>query len=161
MIAHRSGKMYEDNCYGYPFRQNNGGRSESRKKYVGDCGAIALAIVSGKSYDDCVAALKDGALFSNSGCFFNCFVHSLDWEDKTFDGLSFQWMSFPAVKGEIRMRAKEFCEKFPRGNFVIRVSRHYLACIDGVMQGEYPIEADRCIYGAWRVVRAIEKQEAA
>lgn len=159
----RAGKRkWNDNHYGYPFKQADGGRSFASKKYQGDCGPIALAIASGRSYDEAAEALaEDGGLVGRDGCWIDHFVRALEWQEKSFYGLDFKWLSFPAVKGQVRMRAEEFCKRFPTGNFILRVSRHYIACVDGVVMGEYPIAPDRCIYGAWEVVKADEQKQAA
>lgn len=159
----RGGKrQWNDNHYGYPFKQADGGRANAKKKYWGDCGPIALAIATGRSYDECTEALaEDGMLLRSTGSDIEAMIHSLEWQKKDFYGLRFEKLSFPAVKGQVRMRAGEFCEKFPAGSFILRVSRHYIACVDGVVMGEYPIEADRCIYGALRVVQANRAEKAA
>jgi hypothetical protein len=148
-------KKWNDNHYGYPFKQADGGRSVATKKYWGDCGPIALAIATGLPYDQCTAALaEDCAMDPSGGSWLDHFVHALGWQEKDFYGFKFEWRSFSAVKGQVRMRPKEFCRQFPTGNFILSVSRHYVACVDGVLMGEYPVAPDRCIYGAWRVYKA-------
>lgn len=156
-------KAWADNHFGYPFRQNDGGRSQASKKYWGDCGPIAMAIASGRSYDECSAELKEqsGSLNGSTGTNIEGLIHQLEWEDRTFYGIIFERISFPAEKGKDRMRAGEFCKKFPTGRYVLRVSRHYIACVDGVVMGEYPIEPDRCIYAAIKISNVEEMKEAA
>lgn len=159
----RGGKTkWNDNHYGYPFKQADGGRTEANKKYWGDCGVIALALTCGIPYDAAAEALaEDGGLVGRDGCWISHFVHALAWQEKDFYGIGFKWQSFQAVKGEVRMRAGEFCKRFPSGHFILKVSRHVIACIDGVLMGEYPIAPDRCIYGAWEVRKADEQKQAA
>jgi hypothetical protein len=100
--------------------------------------------------------LEDGLLMGRGGSSIEMLAHSLEWQEKDFFGMRFRRISFPAIKGQARMRPGKFCETYPVGRFILRVSRHFIACVDGVLMGEYPIAPDRCIYAALEVVKAAE-----
>ena len=142
----------------YPFLENDGGRSQSRRpKQSNDCTVRALAIACEKPYDDVYGFLR--TLGRECGRRFNMKILITPprgrngAEIQTFLGAKLVWRSFPAVKGQRRMNPVQFTLTFTRGRFICRTAKHVFAVIDGVVYDTEPESADRCIYGAWAVER--------
>jgi hypothetical protein len=70
------------------------------------------------------------------------------------NGHRFEWLPFPAVKGQPRMNPARFTQEFPKGRFICQEAGHVVAWIDGVRHDAFQVYPRRCIYGAWRVVCA-------
>lgn len=138
-----------------PFLATDAGRSTSRRpRQKNDCTVRALALATGSTYDEAYEALA-AAGRKCAGRF-----HFGRWaKDATFNGHRFVWRPFPAIKGELRMNPVRFAMANPKGSFILRVSKHVLAAVDGVLmddsaeQGSSGLEW-RCVYGAWEAVCA-------
>jgi hypothetical protein len=134
----------------YPFIAHNGGRTEAKKRYRGDCGVIALAIITGRSYDEVAESLREEcALGPTGGTGFERWQHALEWQGRTFHGLKFERVTFLAIEGEPRVDAAEFAKRHPVGRYYVHMRRHAMACVDGVFMGEWA--ADRVIYKAYKI----------
>jgi hypothetical protein len=77
------------------------------------------------------------------------------WEDqitKTLDDLGFEWerISFPAVKGEDRMKATTLSKIDPDGKYIIRVAKHVSALDEGVLLDTWNCSY-KCVYFAWKI----------
>lgn len=141
----------------YAFVHNDGGRATSKRpRQTNDCGVLALAITTETPYDAVYDDLKaEGCRSCNTGTFFSRFVGQLAWDDRDYKGRLFDWRSFPAVKGQPRMRCALFCKLHPQGRYILKMARHLVACVDGVIMGDFAPDETRCIYGAWEVITPI------
>lgn len=132
---------------GYPFTFTDGGRSMSarpRQKY--DCTVIALAIATGKPYDQCYAECAAGGRKPSRSFDFEEFIQ----HNPVLLGHHITRLSFPAVKGQRRMHTSTFCERYNDGAFIARVAKHVFAVLDGVVYDEEPPRENACIYVAYR-----------
>jgi hypothetical protein len=59
------------------------------------------------------------------------------------------WQPFQAVKGEPRVTPWTFVQSRPQGPYILRVSKHVCAVLDGVIIDDHSFDPGRCVYGAW------------
>jgi hypothetical protein len=137
------------------FQYNDGGRAEAGYKgQAGDCVVRAIAIATGKSYQEVYDAInlaaKDERLTkrqkkrSSSRTGVNRtmtrrYLASLGW----------QWVPTMRI-GQgctVHLRADEL----PTGTIITKLSKHVTAVIDGVVQDTYDPSRNgtRCVYGYW------------
>jgi hypothetical protein len=140
----------EHDGYRAKWLQHDAGRSTSKRpKARNDCTVRAIAAVTGAPYDaayEWIAAggRKSGKRFKLKPFFAaNVFLHDADWR--------FAWTPYPAVKGERRMNVIAFVATHPRGRYVIQVSKHVIAVVDGVLIDDHLPRLNACVYGAWTV----------
>ena len=57
-----------------------------------------------------------------------------------------KWIATPALKGKSRMTALEFAKKHPKGRFVLYMSHHVAACVDGVILDAWNC-GEKCLVG--------------
>lgn len=131
----------------YPFVKCDGGRVQSKRpRQTNDCTVRALAIATGADYDVAYDTLKEAGRKCSRG------FHFRKWAAKhSFNGFAFEWMPFPAVKGQRRMNPATFCKQFAEGRYIVKTAKHVFAIIDGVVHDSWEQRADRCIYGCWKV----------
>lgn len=146
-IGSRDGEHY---VHVAPFRQSDAGRGASRRPRQGnDCTVVALAHATGRPYDQCYDALK--AAGRKSGRRFDLRAWS---RTATFQGWRLVWRPFPAVKGHSRVNPATFALKHRQGRYILRVSKHVLACVDGIVLDATRPDPHRCVYGAWELIPA-------
>jgi hypothetical protein len=51
------------------------------------------------------------------------------------------------------MNPVTFCEQFTQGIYIARTAKHVFTVAFGVVYDTFPERDDRCIYGAWKIVR--------
>lgn len=139
------------------WQQNDGGREAAGYKgQAGDCVTRAIAIATGKPYQEVYDALnglavnerkgkrKRGKSSARNGVYratFAKYLLSLGW----------QWHPTMAIgQGcKVHLRADEL----PQGNLIVSVSRHMVAVINGVIHDTHDPsrEGTRCVYGYWSV----------
>lgn len=112
---------------------------------VRDCVKRAFALASGKPYKEVSAELnrlkkKTGAKYFNYKSNWKVYVKLQGW----------QKMSFPAVKGVPRMNGERFCERYPKGTYVLSMACHLTAVVDGVIYDTWNC-SKKCVYNAWKV----------
>jgi hypothetical protein len=78
-----------------------------------------------------------------------------NWEDqvtKTLDDLGVKWerISFPGVKGQKRMTAKELVKMDPNGKYIIRITKHVAALDGGKLLDTWDC-SDKCVYFVWKI----------
>jgi hypothetical protein len=61
-------------------------------------------------------------------------------------------LSFPAKKGQPRMKASEFARRYPKGSFILHQANHVVAVEDGIVYDRFDSTA-RCVYEAWEIKR--------
>lgn len=127
----------------YTWICTDGGRASStRPKQKNDCTVRALAIARNLPYDDAYDVLKDAGRKCGRGFDFVKWIDAQPWATK---------ISFPAVKGQRRMTPAQFCQDFPRGIFILRVTKHVLVVKEGVVYDAFENRPDRCVYACWSV----------
>jgi hypothetical protein len=70
--------------------------------------------------------------------------------DKVLDHLGWEWVSTMGIGTGCTVHLDE--AELPEGRIIARVSRHYVALIDGVIHdtGNPSRGGSRCVYGYWR-----------
>ena len=143
------------------FQFNDGGREESGYKgFTGDCVTRAIAIASGfpyqKVYDDLFEATKTFAeskarckvarSLRKTGCSPRKGVFREIYEPYLRDN-GFEWVSVMGIGKGCTIHVK--ADELPKGNLILRLSKHLTAFVDGVLQDTYDCsrEGTRCVYG--------------
>ena len=143
------------------FQFNDGGREESGYKGVtGDCVTRAIAIASGfpyqKVYDELFEATKTFAeskarckvarSLRKTGCSPRKGVFREIYEPYLRDN-GFEWVSVMGIGKGCTIHVK--ADELPKGNLILRLSKHLTAFVDGVLQDTYDCsrEGTRCVYG--------------
>ena len=133
------------------FKFNDGGRSNYYKATkVGDCGVRALAIVLDKDYKEvykqvdhfCKTVRTKGRGFSSprNG------IHR-EIMDAAAEYYGLKWV--PTMKVGQGCTTHLDAKELPAGRVLCRVSNHYAAVIDGVLNDTYDSSrgGKRCVYG--------------
>lgn len=134
---------------------DDGGRAESgRKGAAEDCVARAVAIATGKAYDEVYEILAEGAgnERGSKGRSARNRIHTdRKWFKDAMVSLSFTWTPTMKVGSgcKVHLRAGEL----PMGRLVVSVSRHMVAMIDGVIRDTFDPSrgGTRCVYGYWEL----------
>lgn len=139
------------------WQQNDGGREAAGYKgQAGDCVTRAIAIATGKPYQEIYDALnglavnerkgkrKRGKSSARNGVYrstFSKYLLSLGW----------QWHPTMAIGQGCKVHLK--ADELPQGNLIVSVSRHMVAVINGVIHDTHDPSRDgtRCVYGYWSV----------
>lgn len=133
------------------FQYDDGGRAESGfKGEADDCACRAIAIATGESYLTIYNRIKEEAKperrsrksHPRNGVYAKLVGRIL----KSYD---FEWV--PAMKIGSGCTVHLNKDELPEGTLVARVSKHFVAVIDGVI---YDIQdpsrgGSRCVYGYW------------
>jgi hypothetical protein len=137
-----------------PFRYNDGGRSEAG--YVGkagDCSTRSISIATGIPYQDVYDQLnalcktnrtsrvqRDSARNGVGMPVIHRYMKSLGW----------QWTPTMQIGSGCRVHLAP--EELPSGRLVVRVSKHLVAVIDGVIHdtSDCSRAGTRCVYGYWQ-----------
>ena len=131
----------------YPFRQDDGGRSTSRRpRQKSDCAVRALAIASGLPYDRVYDDLATMGRRCSRG---------------TPKGTIAAWLrlrcdaarhAFPATAGRPRMHVDTFLAgPGAQGRWVVRIAGHVFAALDGTAYDTSAPRQNACVYCAWRI----------
>ncbi len=141
-----------------PFIFNDGGRAEAGYKgKAGDCVTRAIAIATGKPYQEIYTKLANGNATQRQGKRSRSADGKLTaslgintkrkWFKDFMTELGFVWTPTMLIgQGcKVHLRADEL----PSGRLVVAVSGHYVAVIDGVIHDTYNAdrEGTRCVYG--------------
>ena len=62
-------------------------------------------------------------------------------------------LSFPAKRGQPRMTPIDFCRRYPRGRYILKLAHHVVAVVDGRYYDKWNC-GDKCVYTAWRICQA-------
>jgi len=123
------------------------GRSQSKRpKQKNDCTVRALALATGKEYDDVYDELARQGRKCNKG-----FKNKEMFNRKDFEvfGVKFRWESYKAVKNERRLNSDTWNKT---GEFIVRTAKHTAYVKDNLLYDTFPM-IDRCIYGSWEIIR--------
>ncbi len=63
---------------------------------------------------------------------------------------SMRKLSFPAKRGQRRMTGAQFCVRYPRGRFVLRMAGHVVCAKDGQLYDTGDCSLS-CVYTAWEL----------
>jgi len=150
-----------------PFVKTDGGRREAgftNEKTAGDCVARAVAIASGRPYIEVYAELaeinarmkltkrrKKRALAGRHTASEGIYTTSKLFKDyMKLNG--FEWTPTMQIGSgcRVHVRASELPKK---GRFVLRLSKHAAALVDGILMDAYDCSRDgtRAVYGYWRL----------
>ena len=145
------------------YQFNDGGRAAAGfKGQAGDCVCRAIAIAAGLPYADVYNVLAEGnkkqRITRRSGKHksagkrtANDGIHtSRKWFRDYMKSLGFQWVSSMGIGSGCRVHLR--ADELPGGRIIVKLSRHYAAVIDGVMQDTHEGSrgGTRCVYGYWQ-----------
>ncbi len=132
------------------FVQSDGGRARSRRpRQKDDCTVRALAVVTGRPYDEAYDALAAAGRRASRGFDFRRWAATA-----CFAGFRLRWTPLPAVRGRPRTTPDSFVRDHPEGRFVLRTAKHVMACVDGAVHDTHQPRPGRCVYGYWTLDRA-------
>lgn len=115
-----------------------------KKKIVGDCVKRAITKVTDMDYMQVSRELNRYKKVTGS----NKFNTSVNSNAYVQDVLNMKKISFPASKGEARMNGRTFCEQYPKGRYILRMAKHWTACVDGVIYDTWDC-SEKCVYFAF------------
>lgn len=134
---------------------NDGGRSAAGYKgATGDCVTRAIAIATGKPYQevyDLVNAVskaseqrrrRKGRSSARTGVYKGAI-------QATLAQLGWRWVPTMAIGQGCKVHLK--AEELPAGRLIVSVSKHLVAVIDGVIHDTFDPSrgGTRCVYGYW------------
>lgn len=135
---------------------DDGGRKESGYKgNAGDCVTRAIAIITGKPYQEIYDALNQLSTKERTGKRKKTIsnsrrgVHKATYK-KYLLGLGYKWTPTMLIGQGCKVHLK--AEELPSGKLIVAVSRHLVAVIDGVIHDTPDCSRDgnRCVYGYFR-----------
>lgn len=152
---------------GVQFIETDGGRKEAgfEKEDVSDCVCRAVAIASGRPYNEIYRRLSEGNykqrkskhvkdnwggknLHNNAdyGVFTN-----RKWFKDYMKELGFEWFPTMSIGSGCKVHVK--ASELPKGRLVLKLSRHSAAFIDGVLHDTYDCSrgGKRCVYGYYKL----------
>jgi hypothetical protein len=139
------------------WKYNDGGRkSAGYKGQAGDCVTRAIAIATGKPYQEVYDALnglavnertgkrKRGKSSARNGVYRSTFA-------KYLLSLGWKWNPTMAIGQGCKVHLKE--NELPRGNLIVSVSHHMVAVVNGIIHDTHDPSRDgtRCVYGYWSI----------
>lgn len=139
----------------YPFQYSDAGRSKSKRpRQKNDCTVRALALATGVDYDVAYTYLAVQGRKCSSGYNLTSLLTWFAQHEYSLWGCKFDYISFPAVKGQKRMNIVSFLEEFQEGAYIIKTAKHVACVKDGVLFDTVPEREDRCVYCAWKVEKS-------
>ncbi len=139
---------------------NDGGRKAAgRKGDTGDCVTRAIAIATGLPYLEVYDVLAEGNKTQRRGkhdkkgrtrSASNGINTKRKWFKDYMKSLGFEWVAVMGIGTGCIMHLHP--DEIPMGTIIAKVSRHYVAVIDGVVYDTYDPSrnGNRCVYGYWR-----------
>ena len=118
-----------------------------KQKLVEDCAKRAISKASGKDYREISSALNRHKKITGA----QRFNSNNNWPSFIEQVLHGKKMSFPAIKGSTRITGNEFCKKYPKGKYILRMARHLTACVDGNIYDTWDC-TDKCVCKAWKLM---------
>ena len=138
------------------FNYNDGGRADAGfKGKAGDCACRAIAIATGLNYKDAYKLINDFAKNEKLGKRKKTRSNARtgvynDTMKKIMESLGWEWVATMGIGSGCKVHMES--DELPNGNIIVRVSKHYAAVIDGVLNDTYDSSRDgsRCVYGYYR-----------
>ena len=122
------------------YKKTDGGRTkEGFGTEVRDCGVRALACAAKISYSDA----HDLAIYSGrkNRRRFNA--------DQLYDDLGYQQVFTCNYRDKKPITVKTAIEKYPKGRYILRISRHVFAVINGRIHDKTPIGLKARVLNIW------------
>ena len=114
-------------------------------KIVGDCVKRAICLAESRDYREVTNELNKLKRSLN----LKSYNSTENW--KTYVKMkNYQKLSFPAEAGCKRMDGYRFAETHPKGSYILRMSKHLVACVDGVILDTWDCRR-KCVYNAYKV----------
>ncbi len=150
------------------YQYNDGGRTAAGwKSLAGDCATRAVAIVTGKPYmevyneivaaslSERVSAKRKGRGERRSHPRSGVYAATMQ---RYLKGLGFAWTPTMTIGGGCKVHLRS--EELPTGRLICRVSKHFVAVIDGVIHDTHDCsrEGNRCVYGYWTLSNPIKAE---
>lgn len=129
------------------WHKDDAGRTANPRREKRDCTVRALAICSGKSYDECLGIMASVGRKQNKGIPFRMVVHEVG---------SKSGLKFKEVKRSGTLNS--FLRKFPEGTYYVTIKGHAMAVKDGMVHDLVKPKPYCMIRKAWRVERLVEPQ---
>lgn len=143
------------------WQYNDGGREDAGfKGKAGDCGIRAAAIVTGVPYKEVYKQINMIAKTERprSGKVSNS--RTGVWPktlNKFLEQHGFKWNACMSIGTGCKVHLK--ASELPSGKIICRVSKHFTAVVDGVIQDTFDpstgyggVKDGRCVYGYWSKV---------
>ncbi len=138
------------------YQYNDGGRAAAgyKGRAKGDCVARAIAIAANRSYQtvcDEIDALAKSERTGNRKKSKSSSQNGV-WRatsDKYLRSLGFKWTPTMAIGTGCKVHLCS--DELPSGSIIARLSKHYVAFVNGVAHDIYDPSRDgnRCVYGYW------------
>jgi hypothetical protein len=141
-----------------PYQYNDGGRTaQGYKGHTGDCVARSVAIATGSNYTDIYEIInklalserkgkrKRGISSARTGVYKNTIK-------KLMNHIGAEWTPIMGIGTGCTVHLCE--DELPKkGRYVLSVSKHLCAWIDGVLHDTHDCsrEGKRCVYGYWKL----------
>ena len=143
------------------FNFNDGGRAKAGYKgRTGDCVTRAVAIAAELPYQEVYDRLAEGnanqrvtkrsrKTTARQKTASHGISTTRKWFKDYMKSLGFKWVSTMGIGSGCKVHLKS--DELPSGRVIARVTRHYCAVIDGVINDTYNPSRDetRCVYGYW------------
>jgi hypothetical protein len=141
------------------FVYNDGGRTKAGYKGdAGDCVCRAIAIVTGRPYEEIYAKLatetgrqRAGKRGKRTASARNGINTKRKWFDDYMQSLGLVWVSCMSIGSGCQVHLRS--DELPSGRLLVSVSRHMTAVIDGVIHDTHDPSRNgmRCVYGYYRL----------
>jgi len=130
------------------YAYNDGGRAAAGYKGIaGDCVVRALAIVTERPYKEVYATVQEFCKKHGKGSARTGVPKEVTRALAEHYGL--KWVPVMRVGSGVTMHVS--ADELPSGRLMLKLSRHVVACIDGVIHDTYDASRDgrRAVYGYW------------
>jgi len=139
------------------FKFNDGGRASSGfKGLTGDCVCRAIAIATGKPYQEVYEFLSNGNYnqrlskkqrVKKGKTAANGINVNRKWFSDYMKSLGFEWKPTMLIGQGCKVHLKS--DELPMGTIICSLSKHYTCVIDGVINDTYDPSRNgtRCVYG--------------
>lgn len=124
------------------------GAGQPRRDERGDCTVRALATASGMPYEEAWELLYK-LQGINRHCAFRIFEY-LRKMPQTMGVVGAY--KYRALKGQPRIKVRDFVVMHPQGRFLLQVAHHVTAVVDGKLIDTWDC-GRKCVYGAWEIKR--------
>jgi hypothetical protein len=137
---------------------DDGGRAQAGYQgQAGDCVCRAVAIVTGRPYQEVYDRLANGRGSQRRSKYGKKKSRSAregintnrKWFKDYMAELGLKWTPTMQIGSGCKVHLKP--DELPKGRLIVSLSRHYCAVIDGVIHDTYDPSRDgtRCVYGYW------------
>lgn len=139
---------------------NDGGRAKAGfKGQTGDCVTRAIAIASGKPYEEVYNVMANGNAKQRASRYYgkskkvrtarNGISVKRKWFKDYMKSIGFKWQPTMGIGTGCKVHLKS--DELPKGKIICSVSKHYVAVIDGIINDTWDCSRNgtRCVYGYW------------